>query len=83
MKLTLGDIQAAKNRIDQYINETPILSSSLLNEWLGHEIFFKCENFQKIGAFKARGGLNTVAWLVEHRAMSAAAAKVAKEKLHG
>lgn len=63
--LTLTDIQAAKKRIDPYINETPILSSSLLNRWLGHEIFFKCENFQKIGAFKARGGLNTVAWLME------------------
>lgn len=63
--LTLQDIIAAKNRIDPYINKTPILSSSLLNEWLGHEVFFKCENFQKIGAFKARGGLNTVAWLIE------------------
>ncbi|MGD1945133.1 MAG: serine/threonine dehydratase [Croceivirga sp.] len=63
--LSLTDIQAAKNRINPYINETPILSSSLLNEWLGHEVYFKCENFQKIGAFKARGGLNTVAWLME------------------
>lgn len=66
MSLTLADIQAAKKRIDPYINVTPILSSSLLNQWLGHEIFFKCENFQKIGAFKARGGLNTVAWLREN-----------------
>lgn len=65
MTLALTDIQAAKKRIDPYINTTPILSSSLLNEWLGHEVFFKCENFQKIGAFKARGGLNTVAWLME------------------
>lgn len=65
MNLTLKDIIAAKNRIDPYINQTPILTSSLLNEWLGHEIFFKCENFQKIGAFKARGGLNTVSWLIE------------------
>ncbi len=65
MKLTLKDIRTAKKRIDPYINETPILSSSLLNQWLGHEIFFKCENFQKIGAFKARGGLNSLAWLME------------------
>ena len=65
MDLTLKNIIAAKKRIDPYINETPILSSSLLNDWLGHDLFFKCENFQKIGAFKARGGLNTVAWLVE------------------
>ncbi|MEM8928684.1 MAG: serine/threonine dehydratase [Bacteroidota bacterium] len=66
MGLTLIDIQTAKKRIDPYINTTPILHSSLLNQWLGHDIFFKCENFQKIGAFKARGGLNTVAWLMEH-----------------
>ena len=65
MDLTLSDIEAAKRGIDPFINETPILHSTQLNNWLGHEIFFKCENFQKIGAFKARGGLNTVAWLVE------------------
>ena len=65
MELLLKDVQAAKRRIAPYINKTPILSSSLLNTWLGHDIFFKCENFQKIGAFKARGGLNTVAWLME------------------
>ena len=65
MKLTLKDIDRAKNRIAPYINKTPMLSSSLLNQWLGHEIYFKCENFQKIGAFKARGGLNTLAWLLE------------------
>ena len=65
MQLTLQNIQAAKKRIAPYINQTPILTSSLLNEWLGHEVFFKCENFQKIGAFKARGGLSTVTWLVE------------------
>ena len=66
MNLTLKDIEQAKARIEPYINKTPILSSSLLNKWLGHEVFFKCENFQKIGAFKARGGLNTVAWLIEN-----------------
>ncbi len=65
MQLTLQNIQAAKKRIAPYINQTPILTSSLLNEWLGHEVFFKCENFQKIGAFKARGGLSTVTWLME------------------
>ncbi|WP_343485659.1 serine/threonine dehydratase [Allomuricauda sp. d1] len=64
--LNLSDIKAAKTRIDPYINQTPILTSSLLNTWLGHDVFFKCENFQKIGAFKARGGLNTVAWLIEN-----------------
>ena len=63
--LTVNDVIAAKNRIAPFINTTPILTSGVLNSWLGHEIYFKCENFQKIGAFKARGGLNTVAWLAE------------------
>lgn len=66
MNLSLKDIRAAKARIDPFINKTPILTSSLLNEWLGHEIYFKAENFQKIGAFKARGGVNTLAWLLEN-----------------
>ena len=66
MNLTLKDIEQAKSRIDSYINTTPILTSSLLNNWLGHEIYFKAENFQKIGAFKARGGVNTLSWLIEN-----------------
>ncbi len=66
MQLTLQDIQAAKQRIASYINTTPILTSTVLNERWGHEVFFKCENFQKIGAFKARGGLSTVTWLLEN-----------------
>ncbi|MEN1784700.1 MAG: serine/threonine dehydratase, partial [Bacteroidota bacterium] len=65
MSLTLVDIQKAHDRIKPHIHRTPIYTSALLNNWLGHEIFFKCENFQKIGAFKARGGLNTMAWLME------------------
>ncbi len=65
MALKLQDIEKAKERITPYITETPILTSSLLNEWLGHKIYFKAENFQKIGAFKARGGVNTLSWLLE------------------
>jgi len=65
-QLTLQNIIAAKNRIDKYINKTPILKSDTLNRLLGHEIYFKAEGFQKIGAFKIRGGLNTVAWLIEN-----------------
>ena len=64
--LKIRDIEEAKRRISKYVNNTPILSSSLLNKWLGHEIFFKAECFQKIGAFKARGACNTIAWLVEN-----------------
>lgn len=54
------DIKNAHNRISSYINKTPILTSSSLNEIFGAEIFFKCENFQKVGAFKYRGATNAV-----------------------
>ena len=64
--LQLSDIETAYSRIGQYVNKTPIFSSSLLNKWLGHEIYFKAEGMQKIGAFKARGAYNTISWLVEN-----------------
>jgi len=47
-------------RIAPYIHETPILSSTLINEIAGCAIFFKCENFQKMGAFKMRGATNAI-----------------------
>src|SRR5688572_29361494 len=54
-------IEHAYNRIKNHIHRTPVLHSSKLNDMLGgHEIFFKCEMFQKIGAFKARGALNAL-----------------------
>lgn len=65
--LSLQDIARAKQRISQHIRNTPILTSSLLNKWLGHEIYFKAEGFQKIGAFKARGACNTIVWLIENK----------------
>lgn len=65
--LSLNDIIHANQRINGMVNKTPILTSSLLNRWLGHEIFFKAENFQKIGAYKARGACNTIAWLLENK----------------
>jgi threonine dehydratase len=64
--ITIKDIQEAKNRIDRFVNKTPILFSNKLSEWFGHEIFFKAECFQKVGAFKSRGACNTVAWLIEN-----------------
>ncbi|MEP2024929.1 MAG: serine/threonine dehydratase [Reichenbachiella sp.] len=64
--LTLQDIANARGRIDKYIQDTPILQSSLLNNWLGHEIFFKAECLQKIGAFKARGACNAISSLIEN-----------------
>lgn len=57
---TLADIIEVHQRIKPFIHQTPVLSSQSLNELAGCEIYFKCENFQKIGAFKARGGVNAV-----------------------
>jgi threonine dehydratase len=60
MSLTLADIQAAAARIAPYIHCTPVLTSATLDDLCGGHLFFKCENFQKIGAFKARGAANAV-----------------------
>lgn len=60
---SLADIQEAHLRIQAFIHHTPILSSVAINEMAGAEIFFKCENFQKVGAFKARGAANAVSKL--------------------
>jgi len=64
-KVSQTDIDNAHDRIRKYIHRTPILTSSSVNEIAGCELYFKCENFQKIGAFKARGGLNAVLSLPE------------------
>jgi threonine dehydratase len=58
--LTFADIETAHKRILSYIHRTPILTSRILNERTGAELFFKCENFQRVGAFKARGAFNTI-----------------------
>jgi threonine dehydratase len=61
MKLPeLNDIQSAHSRIKSFIHHTPILTSHQLNELFDCELFFKCENFQKVGAFKFRGATNAV-----------------------
>ncbi|WGV18069.1 pyridoxal-phosphate dependent enzyme [Fuscovulum ytuae] len=57
---TYDDVLAAHARIAPYIHRTPVLTSSFLNELTGAELFFKCENFQKAGAFKVRGASNAV-----------------------
>ncbi len=65
-QLSIKNVEEAKRRINKYIHTTPILSSRMLNGYLGHEIYFKLESFQKTGAFKIRGGINTVTWLIEN-----------------
>ena len=64
-KPSFKDIIEAKDRISKFIVDTPIVSSSILNDWLGHRIFFKADSFQKIGAFKSRGASNAISFLVE------------------
>ncbi len=64
--IQLKDITEAHDRIKTYIHHTPLFHSDLLNQWLAHDIYFKTECLQKIGAFKARGAVNTVAWLKEN-----------------
>ena len=59
------DVLAARERIAPYIHRTPVLTSNYLNQLTGAELFFKCENLQKTGAFKARGACNAVFGLDE------------------
>src|ERR1043166_7193703 len=58
--LDLDTIRAAHERIRPYIHRTPVLTNSWLNDACRASLFFKCENFQKVGAFKARGATNAV-----------------------
>jgi threonine dehydratase len=60
MFLDLDSIRAAHERIRLYINHTLVLTSSRLDDASGASLFFKCESFQKVGAFKARGATNAV-----------------------
>jgi len=60
LAFNLDRIRAAHERIRAYIHRTPVLTSSRFDEANGAKLFFKCENFQKIGAFKARGAANAV-----------------------
>lgn len=58
--IDLDAINDAHVRIRDYIHRTPILTSASLNTIVGAQLYFKCENFQRCGAFKARGALNAV-----------------------
>lgn len=57
---TKAEILTAATRIRPHVHHTPVLTSKNLNSRFGAEIFFKCENFQKAGAFKSRGAVNAV-----------------------
>ena len=60
LSINFRDVVSAKRRIEQHIKKTPIMTSSRLNHWLGHEILFKMECLQHVGAFKARGAMNAI-----------------------
>lgn len=64
---TFDDVIAAHDRIRPYIHRTPVLTSSYLNDLTGADLHFKCENFQKAGAFKVRGACNAVFGLSEDK----------------
>jgi len=64
----LEDIKKAHQRISPYIHRTLVLKSELVNEFMGAEIYFKCENFQSVGAFKFRGATNAVLQLSSEEA---------------
>ena len=63
--ITFSDIQAAHSRIEQLINRTPIMTSRTINEMVHADVFFKCENFQKAGAFKIRGAMHALSRLTD------------------
>ena len=65
MEITKPQLENLLEKITPYIHRTPVLTSSLINEMAGCEIVFKCENFQKMGAFKMRGAMSAIMNLSE------------------
>lgn len=58
--VSFADIQAAASRISGHVHRTPVLTCTAIDDRAGAHLFFKCENFQKVGAFKMRGATNAV-----------------------
>ncbi|RIV43097.1 threonine ammonia-lyase [Flagellimonas pelagia] len=65
--MTKQDLIECHNRIKPFIHNTPVLTSRLINGVSGAELFFKCENFQRMGAFKMRGAANAIMQLSEEQ----------------
>jgi threonine dehydratase len=70
---SFADVRAAAERISRYVHRTPVMTSQRINRAAGAQLFFKCENLQKTGAFKARGASNAVFSLPEARAAAGVA----------
>ncbi len=62
---TLKDVKDAVKRVTPYVHHTPVLTSTTINGILNASVFFKCENFQRMGAFKYRGAINAILQLTE------------------
>ncbi|WP_394346087.1 threonine/serine dehydratase [Gramella sp. KN1008] len=65
--MTKLQLEKVQEHVRPYIHRTPVLKSRLLNEITGAELWFKCENFQKMGAFKMRGAANAILNLSEEK----------------
>lgn len=63
LPVTFDDIRDAAARLNGIAHHTPVLTSRTLNALVGAQVFIKCENFQRIGAFKFRGAYNAAAQL--------------------
>ena len=68
MPPTLSDIQQARERIKPYAHRTPVLTNESLNQQIDAQVYLKCENLQKVGAFKFRGACNAVYSLTDEEA---------------
>lgn len=68
MTVTIHEIRSAAQRIKSYAHRTPVLTNESLNQRVGAQVFLKCENFQKVGAFKFRGACNAVYSLSDEKA---------------
>ena len=69
MPPTLSDIQQARERIKPYAHRTPVLTNESLNQQIDAQVYLKCENLQKVGAFKFRGACNAVYSLTDEEAV--------------
>ncbi len=69
MTVTIHEIRAAAQRIKPYAQRTPVLTNESLNQRVGAQVFLKCENLQKVGAFKFRGACNAVSSLCNEEAL--------------
>ena len=65
---TFDDVCAAHDRIRPVVHRTPVMTCATLDEMAGHRLFFKCEQLQRVGAFKFRGASNVVLGLTDDEA---------------